>query len=56
MFWDLDDLTLTKQMPMPPTVTNEGWGLTKNGTHLIASDGSEYLYWWDPVTLREVER
>ena len=26
----------------------EGWGLTHNGSELISSDGSEYLYFHDP--------
>ena len=56
LFWDLESLKLTKTMPLPPTVTNEGWGLTSNGTHLIMSDGSSWLFFWDPVTLKEVER
>lgn len=27
----------------------EGWGLTYDGTHLIMSNGSDELYWRDPV-------
>eukprot|EP00039_Didymoeca_costata_P000611 m.46477 g.46477 ORF g.46477 m.46477 type:complete len:277 (-) comp10376_c0_seq1:374-1204(-) len=38
------------------TTRNEGWGITHNGTHLIVSDGSEYLHFWDPYTLEEVGR
>jgi glutamine cyclotransferase len=34
----------------------EGWGMTHDGTHLIVSDGSATLYYWDPKTLREVKR
>ncbi|RYY99009.1 MAG: glutaminyl-peptide cyclotransferase, partial [Chitinophagaceae bacterium] len=30
----------------------EGWGLTTNGTELIASDGSSNLYFLEPGTLR----
>jgi glutamine cyclotransferase len=30
---------------------NEGWGMTTDGTNLIASDGTAYLYTIDPTTL-----
>lgn len=30
----------------------EGWGLTNNGTELIASDGSNKLYYYQPGTFR----
>ena len=30
----------------------EGWGITHDGTRLIVSDGSPYLYFWDPATLQ----
>ena len=38
------------------TPTGEGWGITHDGTHLIVSDGSQWLVFWDPVTLEEVRR
>ncbi|WP_370897717.1 glutaminyl-peptide cyclotransferase, partial [Chryseobacterium gossypii] len=31
-----------------PNVLGEGWGLTYDGKHLIASDGSKQLYFLDP--------
>jgi glutaminyl-peptide cyclotransferase len=34
----------------------EGWGLTYDGTHLIQSDGTEYLTFRDPTTFQEVRR
>lgn len=34
----------------------EGWGLTTDGTHLIASDGSASLRFLDPETFTEVRR
>jgi glutamine cyclotransferase len=34
----------------------EGWGLTDDGMHLIASDGSSTLKWLDPASFREVKR
>lgn len=30
------------------TTTKEGWGITHNKDHLIVSDGSEYLHFWNP--------
>jgi glutaminyl-peptide cyclotransferase len=36
--------------------SGEGWGLTHDGTHLIMSDGTEYLRFLDPATFREVRR
>lgn len=38
------------------TSTNEGWGFTHNGEHMIVSDGSGFLHFWDPVTLKEQRR
>lgn len=38
------------------TLTGEGWGITYDGTHLIVSDGSEYLFFWDPETFEEHHR
>jgi glutamine cyclotransferase len=32
----------------------EGWGLTHDGQKLLMSDGSEYLYYLDPETLKAV--
>ncbi len=34
----------------------EGWGLTQDGTHLIMSDGTAYLYFLDPTTLAVVRQ
>ena len=34
----------------------QGWGLTNDGTHLIMSDGTEFLYYLDPETLKEVKK
>lgn len=36
--------------------TGEGWGLTFDGTHLIMSDGSAILRYYDPTTFRLVKR
>ena len=33
----------------------QGWGITYDGTHLIMSDGTSMLRFWDPVTLEQVD-
>jgi glutamine cyclotransferase len=38
------------------TSTSQGWGLTHDGSHLIMSDGSEWIYFLDPKTLEEKHR
>ena len=38
-----------------PVALPEGWGLTSNGSHLIAGDGSATLYFIDPDTLDIVQ-
>jgi glutaminyl-peptide cyclotransferase len=38
------------------TYKTEGWGLTTNGRFLIMSDGSSYLYFYEPETMREVKK
>lgn len=38
------------------TVTGEGWGIDSDGAHLIVSDGSATLLFWDPTTMTEVRR
>ncbi|GGD48360.1 glutaminyl-peptide cyclotransferase [Erythrobacter arachoides] len=49
--WDLATLAPIDTRAFP----FEGWGLTEDGTHLIASDGSSTLRFLDPETL-EVAR
>ena len=36
------------------TYPTEGWGITHDGEHLIMSDGSSTLYFWDPETFEKV--
>lgn len=36
--------------------TEEGWGMTNNGTDLIFDDGTNVLHYIDPVTFKEVKR
>lgn len=40
------------------TITREGWGMTydKKKHEIIVSDGSEYLFFWDPDTMTEKRR
>lgn len=34
----------------------QGWGLTNDGKNLIMSDGTEFLYYLDPQTLKEIKK
>lgn len=34
----------------------EGWGLTNDNKFIIMSDGTEFLYYLDPETLKEIKR
>ena len=38
------------------TKTGQGWGITTDGESLIVSDGSEFLFFWDPDTMKETRR
>lgn len=38
------------------TKTGQGWGITTDGESLIVSDGSQYLFFWDPITMKETRR
>jgi glutamine cyclotransferase len=53
--YDATTLALTQEFKFS-TGTGEGWGITYDGTHLIVSDGSAMLYFWDVDTLKEVRR
>lgn len=50
--YHLSDFKLLKEFAF----NTEGWGLTNDGTHLIMSDGSSNLFYWDPVSFKEVKR
>ena len=50
--YNLSDFKLLKEFTYP----TQGWGMTNDGTHLIVSDGSNLIYYWDAVTLKEVKR
>lgn len=36
--------------------TDEGWGMTNNGTYLIFDDGTNVFHYLDPVTFKEVKQ
>jgi len=42
------DFKKIKELPL----NGEGWGLTNDGTNLIASDGSSNLYYYEPSTFK----
>ena len=48
--YDKTSLRLKRTLPY----AWEGWGLTYDGRHLIASDGSAALRFLDPATLKEI--
>ena len=50
--YDKASLRLKRKFPY----AGEGWGLTYDGYHLIASDGSAQLRFLEPATLKEVRR
>ncbi len=50
--YDKEKFSLVKKF----NYTTEGWGITYDGKHLITSDGSDTLYFLDPITHREINR
>ncbi len=50
------DLNTMKQLQTFGIATEEAWGLTNDGTHLIYGDGTSSLYFLDPATFKEVKR
>jgi glutaminyl-peptide cyclotransferase len=48
--YDLNDFKLLKELKY----SNEGWGLTHDGTHLIMSDGTHILRFVNPETFETV--
>ncbi len=50
--YNLADFKLVKEF----TYNTDGWGLTNDGRHLIVSDGSDLIYYWDPATFKEIKR
>ncbi len=50
--YDKDSFELLQTFSYP----TEGWGITQDGVRLIVSDGTSTLYFWDPVTFKEIGR
>jgi len=44
--YDVETLQLEKTLRLPDFV-REGWGLTSNGSELLVSDGSQFIYFFD---------
>ena len=49
--FDLDTFTQEKEFAFHKS--EEGWGLTNNGTELIKSDGTNKIWFLDPTTFKE---
>ena len=50
--YDKEDLSLIRSWKFP----YQGWGITHDNKHLIVSDGTATLYFFDPQTLVEIRR
>jgi glutamine cyclotransferase len=50
--WSLEDFAPVSAF----TYAGEGWGLTRDATRIIMSDGTPELRFLDPATLRETNR
>jgi glutamine cyclotransferase len=50
--YDKASFKLVQQFSYP----TEGWGITHDGSRLIMSDGTAYLYFLEPKTFREINR
>lgn len=50
--YDKESFSLVKKFSYP----GEGWGLTHDGKNLIMSDGSDELYFLDPITHKEIKK
>lgn len=46
--YDANNLKKINEFP----INTEGWGITNDSTHLIVSDGSSNLYFYEPYTFR----
>jgi glutamine cyclotransferase len=49
--YNASDFKKIRQMPF----SGQGWGLTNDGQHIIASNGSNNLYFYEPATFRLVK-
>jgi glutamine cyclotransferase len=52
VIYDVASLKQVQSFYLP----GEGWGITHDGSRLIISDGTSFLRFFDPATLREVSR
>lgn len=50
------DAKTLKQLQTFTFPNAEGWGMTNDGTNLIYSDGTDVLYYIDPVSFKEVKQ
>ncbi|GMH93052.1 hypothetical protein TrVE_jg7787 [Triparma verrucosa] len=55
LYVDSDDLTVASKFNYR-THTGEGWGITNLGDDYVVSDGSDWLFVWDGVTMEEKRR
>lgn len=53
--YTLKDFKKIKELPFS-TDRKEGWGMTTDGTYLIATDGSSDLYYYEPSTFKLVKK
>ena len=53
--YTLKDFKKVKQLPFS-TESGEGWGMTTDGTYLIATDGTSNIYYFDPSTFKVVKK
>jgi glutamine cyclotransferase len=52
LVYERESFRLLREFSYP----TEGWGITRDNTHLIMSDGSAFLYFLDPGTFAQVRK
>jgi glutamine cyclotransferase len=45
-----------KQIRTFTYVNKEGWGMTSDGKSIIMSDGTNFITYWDPDSLKEIKK
>lgn len=45
-----------KQIGTFKYINKEGWGMTTDGSSIIMSDGTNFITYWDPDSLKEIKR
>ncbi|HET9057021.1 MAG TPA: glutaminyl-peptide cyclotransferase [Chitinophagaceae bacterium] len=50
--YDAKNFSLLKKFDL----ATEGWGMTTDGKNLIVSDGTNFLYYYDPETFKEIKK